>query len=181
MKVIEINAYNSLGSAVLLKKTEESSNEALAHFEKCLVLSQAIEDDECIAIAKYNIAIVKSAYLNLDGKFEEDLLNEAQATYDIYISLYGEEDVDTLGSGLDVVTALVRNKRGDDALNLLTKMLATSKQTHGSDHDITKKIRKKMDVLAEFAHLSKVYSAMLVEWISIAYDSERSSVSFVYP
>lgn len=85
LKVIEINAYNSLGSAVLLKKTEESSNEALAHFEKCLVLSQAIEDDECIAIAKYNIAIVKSAYLNLDGKFEEDLLNEAQAKYDIYI------------------------------------------------------------------------------------------------
>ena len=85
--------------------------------------------------------------------------------------------MDTLGSGLDVVTALVRNKRGDDALNLLTKMLATSKQTHGSDHDITKKI----SVLADFAHLSKVYSAMLVEWISIAYDSKRSSVSFVYP
>ena len=75
--------------------------------------------------------------------------------------------MDTLGSGLDVVTALVRNKRGDDALNLSTKMLATSKQTHGSDHDITKKIRKKMDVLAEFAHLSKVYSAMLVEWVSM--------------
>lgn len=169
MKVIEINAYNSLGSAVLLKKTEENSNEALAHFEKCLVLGQAIEDDEGIATAKYNIAIVKSAYLNLDGKFEEDY--EAQATYDIFISLYGEEDVDTLGNGLDVVTALFRNKRGDDALNLLTKMLATSKQTHGSDHDKTNKIRKKMDVLADFAHLSKVSSAMLVEWISIAYDS----------
>jgi hypothetical protein len=157
LKKIEINAYNALGSAVLLKDTEESSNEALAHYEKCVILSEAIEDDECIAKAKYNIAIVKSAYLKLDGKFGEDLLHEAQATYNIYVRQYGEDDVDTLDSGLDVVTALVNNKRVEDAWNLLTKMLATSKQTHGSDHDITKKIRAKMD---EFVSSSLLLSGL---------------------
>jgi hypothetical protein len=135
---MEAFAYNAHGRIALDEGTEESARRAVVHFEKQLEEYKAIVDDECIATAKRNIAIAKSKYEG--GNNNEELLKASQEVYELRIAELGEESGYTIIAGRDYAINLRKTNSGDEASELFTKLLATSKQVFGSDHNITKSV-----------------------------------------
>ena len=64
----------------------------------------------------------------------------SQEMYKLRIAEYGEGHEDTIKSGTKYALRLRKANRGDEARELLTILLATSKQVFGSDHNITKSV-----------------------------------------
>ena len=131
-------AYNDLGRIALYEGTEESARRAVVHFEKYLKVSEAIGNDEGVASAKSNIALAKSKYE--DGNNNEDLLKTSQDTYELRVADYGEGNILTIDSGAIYAVNLQKANHGDEARELLTKLLVTSKQVLGSDHQTSKRL-----------------------------------------
>jgi hypothetical protein len=135
---MEADAYTTHGRIAFDEGTEESARRAVAHFEKSLQVFEAIGDAGRIATAKSNIAFSKSKYEG--GNNNEELLKASQDLYELRIAEDGEEHYYTIISGKNYAINLRKANRGDEARELLTKLLATSKQVFGSDHNITKEI-----------------------------------------
>ena len=135
---IEAYAYNTHGCIALDEGSEESARRAVVHFGNELQVNEAIGDDEGIATTKGNIAIAKFIYEG--GNNNEELLKTSQELYELRVAKHGEDDEYTIIAGKDYAVDLQKVDRGDEARELLTKLLATSKQILGPDHNITKEV-----------------------------------------
>ena len=125
-------AHNALGRIALDEGTEESARRAVTHFEEYLEVYEAIGDAGDIAVAKRNIAIAKTIY---EDDNSEEVLEESQEVYELRIAELGEESECKL-----YAINLQKANREEEARELLTKLLATSKQTFGSHHNVTKDV-----------------------------------------
>jgi hypothetical protein len=148
----EAHAYSAHGRIALSEGTEEGARKAVVHFENQLEVYNAIGFSSGIAAAKCNIAAAKSIY---EGGNSEDVLKiseTSQEYYELRVAKHGEDHRHTIGSGRVLAIALLDANRGDEARELLTKLLATSKQVFGPDHNITKKVTSKLKrVIAELS------------------------------
>jgi hypothetical protein len=135
---MEADTYNTNGSIALDEGTEESSRRAVAYFKKYLAVNEANGDVEGIAIAKRNIAIAKSKYA--DGNNNEELIKASREVYELRVTKLGEEHEDTIDAGKIYALRLQTANCREEAGELLMKLLATSKQVFGSDHNITKSV-----------------------------------------
>jgi tetratricopeptide (TPR) repeat protein len=135
----QADAYNVHGRLAFAEGTENSTRRAVAYFEKYLAVYEAIGNDEGIASAKGNIAAAKAIY---EGY--EDLLKTSRELYDLRVATYGEGNESTIDSGLKHANVLRDANRWGEAMDLLTKLLATSKQVLGHHHKITKDIESKL-------------------------------------
>ena len=106
-------------------------------------MNEAIGDDEDIAATKGNIAIAKFIYEGASNN--EELLKANEELYELRVAKHGEENEYTIFAGKYYAIALRNANRGDEARELLTKLLATSKQILGSHHNTTKEIESKLE------------------------------------
>ena len=136
------HAHNIHGRIALNEGTEESAKRAVVHFENDLKVIEAIGDDEGIATAKANIAVAKAMYECVN---HEELLQASQKLYELRVVEYGEQHVDTIDAGRSYAINLHIANRGDEAMDLLTKLLATSKQVFGPDHNIAKEVASALE------------------------------------
>jgi hypothetical protein len=135
---MEAYAYNAHGYIAIDEGTEEGARRSVIHYEKNLKVCEAIGDDDGIATAKSNVAAAKSKY---DGdNNNEELLKASKEFYELRIAESGECNEYTIDAGRKYALRLRKANRGDEARELLTKLLATSKQVFGSDHNITKSV-----------------------------------------
>jgi hypothetical protein len=135
---MEANAYNALGSIALNEGSEESARRAESYFKKDLKVSKAIGDADGIATAKRSIAYAKSMYES--GNNYEELLKVFQEVHELRIAELGQENEFTIHAGRNYAINLLRANRGEEARELLMKLLPTSRQVFGSYHNITKDI-----------------------------------------
>jgi hypothetical protein len=135
---MEARAYSVHGRIAIDEGTEESARRAVNQLEKQLKVCKAIGDDDGIATAKANIAVTKSKYE--DGNNNEELLKASQELYELRVAESGDEHVNTILTGKNYAIHLQKANRQEEARELLTKLLATSKQVFGSDHNITKSV-----------------------------------------
>jgi hypothetical protein len=133
----QADAHHTHCRIALDEGTEESARRAVVHFKKVLKVRKAIGDDEVIAIAKISIAATKSMY---EGDNNEEVLKASQELYEMRVAKYGEEHKHTIDAGRIYAINLQKVNRGDEAMELLTKLLVKSKQVFGSDHNITKSV-----------------------------------------
>jgi hypothetical protein len=140
---MEAYTYNVHGEIALDEGTEESARRAVLHFETSLQVYEAIGDDESIATAKINIAIAKSKYE--DGSNNEELLRASQELYKMGVAKFGEGNEYTIDVGRKLAIELHSANRGDDARELLMKLLATSNQVLGPHHNTTKDVESALD------------------------------------
>jgi hypothetical protein len=131
-------AYSVHGRIALDEGTDESARRAVARFEKYLEVNEAIGYVEGITTAKANIAFAKSMYGG--GNNDEELLRANQELYELRVAEFGEEHEYTIEVGRKLAIGLHNANHGDDERELLMKLLATSKQVLGSDHNTTKDI-----------------------------------------
>ena len=101
-------------------------------------VNEAVGDDEGIATAKANIAYAKSLYEGAGNN--EELLKASQELYELRIAELGEEDKFTICLGKNYALGLCKASRGGEARDLLTKLLATSKQVLGPHHNTTEEV-----------------------------------------
>ena len=87
----------------------------------------------CVSI----LCIAKSKHV--DGNNEE-LLKASRELYEMRVSEYGDEHYYTIDAGKIYALRLQKANRQEEARELLMKLLATSKQVFGSDHNITKRV-----------------------------------------
>jgi hypothetical protein len=139
---VEANAYGVHGRIAIDEGTEESARRAQAQFENQLEVNEAIGNDQGIATAKRNIAYAKSMYES--GSSNEELVKVSRELYDLHISELGEENEYTIEAGRFYAIDLRKANRGDEARELLTKLLATSKQVLGPHHSKTKEVESEL-------------------------------------
>jgi hypothetical protein len=135
---MEANAHYTHGQIALEEGTDESARRAVAHFENQLEVNHAIGNDQGIATAKINIAVAKSMYEG--GNNNEELVKASRELYEMRIAELGEGNEDTICAGRNYAIHQRNANRGDEAKELLMKLLATSKQVLGSDHKTTKEV-----------------------------------------
>jgi hypothetical protein len=140
---METDAYSVHGRIALDEGTEESARRAVAHFENCIKVFEAIGYTDGIANAKRNIADAKSKYES--GNNNEELLKASQELYEIRVAELGEESEFTIEAGTNYAIDLCKASRRDEARELLTKLLATSKQVLGPCHNITKDVESELE------------------------------------
>jgi hypothetical protein len=141
----EADAYNTHGLIAIDEGTAESARRAVIHFENQLEVYEAIGDAEGIAAAKGGIAIAKSMYEG--GNNNEELLNATRELYELRAAKFGEEHEYTILAGKYYAVAgmryannLRKANRETEVIDLLTKLLAMSKQVLGPHHNTTKAV-----------------------------------------
>jgi hypothetical protein len=135
---MEAYAYNTHGRIAINEGLEESARRAVVHFEKSLQVYKAISDVKGIATAKSNIAFAKSKCEGDNNN--EELMKASQELYVLRIAELGEESEYTIIAGKNYAIRLQKANRQEEARELMIKLLATSKQVFGSDHNITKSV-----------------------------------------
>jgi MoaA/NifB/PqqE/SkfB family radical SAM enzyme len=75
-----------------------------------------------------------------EGDNTEELLRTFKELYDLGVAQHGEDHERTIITGQIYSLILQNANREDEARELLTKLLATSKQILGSHHKFTKEI-----------------------------------------
>ena len=140
---VKASAHGVHGRIALNEGTEESARRAVAHFEKCLEVSKATGDTDGIAATISNIAYAKSMYEG--GNNNDELLKTSRELYELRVASFGEEHGYTIIAGKDYAVDLQKVDRGDEARELLTKLLAASKRILGSHHNITKEIESELE------------------------------------
>jgi hypothetical protein len=146
---MEADAYGVHGRIAIKEGTEESARRAVTHFENQLEVSEAIGNAEGIANAKANIALAKSKY---EGGNNEELLKASRELYELRIAVLGEEHEDTIRAGNNYAINLRKANHGDEARELLTKLLATSKQVLGPHHHTTKEVTSALKLVIKVAN-----------------------------
>ena len=140
--LVKAYAHNAHGRIALQEGTEESARRAVVHFEKELEVCEAIGFIDGIAAAKGNIAIAKSKY---EGGMNSEMLEASQELYELRVASFGEEHEVTIDTGITYAGVLQKANRGDEARELLIKLLATSKQVLGPHHNITKSVESTLE------------------------------------
>jgi hypothetical protein len=146
---MEANAYSVHGRIALNEGSEESARRAVTHFEKDLKVCEAIGDTVRIATAKANIAIAKSKY---ESGSNEELLKASKDVYELRIAEIGDENEFTISAGRQYAIDLRKANRETEARELLTKLIATSKQVFGSDHKTTKEVESSLKEVIKVAN-----------------------------
>jgi len=144
---MEAHAYNVPGRIALDEGTEDSARRAVVHFENDLKVREAIGDDEGAANAKNNIASAK--YMYESGINEEELLKISQELYKLRVAQLGEKNELTIEAGKFHAINLQVADRGGEARELLTKLLATSKQVLGHHHSTTKDVEMALEQVVD--------------------------------
>jgi hypothetical protein len=134
----QADAHYAHGRIALDEGTEESARRSVTHFEKSLQVLEAIGAAGRIAPAKGNIAIAKSKYEG--GNNNEELMKASQELYEMRVAEFGDGHYYTIDAGKIYAIDLKKANRREEAREPLMKLLATSKQVFGSDHNITKGI-----------------------------------------
>jgi hypothetical protein len=147
--IFEADAYNTHGRIAFDEGTEESARRAVAHFENQLEVNKAIDFAEGIANAKANIAYARSKYEG--GNNNEELMKVSQELYELRVAKDGEGNEYTIEAGKIYAIDLRKANHGDEARELLTKLLATSKQVLGPHHNTTKKVESELKEVIEVA------------------------------
>ena len=140
---MEAYAYNTHGRIALDEGTEESARRAVVHFENQLKVNESIGNAEGVATAKANIAYTKSKYEG--GNNNEEILKASQELYELHIAEDGEGNEYTICAGKDYAVDLQKANRGGEARELLTKLLAMSKQVLGPHHNTTKGVASELE------------------------------------
>jgi hypothetical protein len=135
--IFEAHAHNVHGYIAIKEGTDESARRAVAHFENQLEVSKSIGNARA-AFAKRNIAYAKSMYES--GNNNEEVLKASQEIYKLRIAEIGDENEFTISAGRQYAIDLHNANRGREARELLTKLLATSKQVLGPHHKTTKRV-----------------------------------------
>ena len=135
---MKAHAYHVHGRIALDEGTEESQRRAREYFERMLEVCEKNGHDEGIATAKVHMAFAKSKYEGT-GNLKE-MVKASQEMYKLRIAELGNVHEHTIRAGVIYAINLRRANRGDEARELLTKLLATSKQLYGSEHNITKEV-----------------------------------------
>ena len=138
----EADAHNTHGRLALIEGTGESARRAVTQFENALEVHVSIGDDEGIAIAKRNRAVAKYIY---EDDNSEELLKASRELYELRITTDGEESEYTIHAGKQYAIDLYNANRGDEARELFTKLLATSRQVLGPDHNVTKDVESTLE------------------------------------
>ena len=138
----EANTHAIHGQIALYEGTEESARRAVIHFQRSLVKFESISCVEGVKTAKSNIACAKST--NKGQRNNEELLRALQEDYEFSISKYGENTERTIQQATTYAVQLQNCNRGDEGIELLMKLLATSKRVLGPDHITTKGIEAKL-------------------------------------
>jgi hypothetical protein len=139
----EADAYSVPGCIALDEGTEESARRAEAHFKNCVKVGEAIGFARGVANAKSNIANAKSMYGG--GNNDEELLRASQEMYELRIAELGDENEYAIEAGKIYAIDLRKANRRDEARELLTKLLATSKQVLGPHHNTTKDVESELE------------------------------------
>ena len=143
---MEAKAHNVHGCIALKEGTDESARRAVVHFVNELEASKVVGNAGNVAAAKSNIANAKALY---EGGNIEELLKNSKELYDLRVAKYGEEDEYTIIAGKNHALRLQKVDRGDEARELLTKLLATSKRVLGPNHNATKKVESELKQVVE--------------------------------
>jgi hypothetical protein len=133
----KVGVYHLLGRIALSEKTKESARRAEAHFDNQLKVSIELGYANDIAHARRNIACAK---FNYEGYNNEEMLKANQEMYESRVAERGEKNDYTIRAGKILAMSLQDQNRGGEARELLTKLLATSKQVYGAHHNTTKEI-----------------------------------------
>jgi hypothetical protein len=137
----EADAYNVHGRIALNEGTDDSARRAVAHFENQLEVNESMGYVEGIAIAKRNIALARSKY---EGGNNEEKLKASQELYVLRVAKLGEENEYTILAGKIYAIDLHKANCGDEARELLKKLLAMSKRVLGPRHNITKDVESEL-------------------------------------
>jgi hypothetical protein len=105
---------------------------------KNLKVCEAVGNVEGIATAKANIAVAKSKYDS--GNNIEELLRTSTELYKVRVAELGEKNLCSIHAGKNFAIDLLKANRGEEARDLLTKLLVTSKQELGPHHSTTKDV-----------------------------------------
>jgi len=140
---MKADAYYTHGRIAFDAGTEESARRAVTHFENALEVHETIDNAEDIATAKANIAYAKSMYEGMGNN--EEMLKASQELYELHIAELGEENEYTIDAGRKYALRLRKTNRGDEARELLTKLLATSKQVLGPQHNTTNGVASELE------------------------------------
>ena len=143
---MEADTYNVHGCIALDEGTDESARRAVTHFENALEVHVSIGDVGGIATAKQNIAIAKSKY---EGGMNSETLKASEELYEMRVAEHGEGNEYTIEAGKFYAINLQKTNREEEARELLTKLLATSKQVLGTNHKTTKNIELSL-IMLEF-------------------------------
>jgi hypothetical protein len=119
---------------------------------------EAIGDDQSIVTVKVNIAIAQSMY---EGCNNEEMLKATKEFYEMRVAKYGEEHEHTILAGRSYAIALRDAKRGEEVRELLTKLLATSKQVLGPHHSTTKAVDNAIIWINFITYIKSLY---LTDW-----------------
>ena len=104
---------------------------------------KAIGNARGVATTKQNIALAKSKYGY--GRHDEELLRASQEMYEMRVAQIGEEHEYTIHAGRNYVINLRKANRKTEARELLTKLLATSKQVLGPHHKTTMDVESTLE------------------------------------
>jgi hypothetical protein len=115
----------------------------VVHFENSLQVFKAIGNARGVATTKQNIALAKSKYEY--GRHDEELLRASQNVYELRIAEIGEGHEYTIHAGRNYAINLRKANRKTEARELLTKLLATSKQVFGPHHKTTKDVESMLE------------------------------------
>jgi hypothetical protein len=170
---MKADAYNTHGRIALSEGTEESVRRAVVHFENQLEVLEAIGNDEGVASARTCIAIAKSMYKG--GNNNEELLKASQELYEIRVAKYGEGHEYTIRAGKNFAIGLHNANRGGEAMKLLTKLLATSKQVLGLHHSTTKAVDNAIIWINFITFIkSSVFVCILIGVVAMLYQLAKS-------
>jgi hypothetical protein len=170
---MEAFAFHVHGWIALAEGTEESARRAVTHFENQLEVNEAIGDAEGIATAKSNIAIAKSKYE--DDNNNEELMKASQKLYELRVAKFGEDHEYTILAGKNYAIDLHKANRGDEARDLLTKLLATSKQVLGPHHNTTKDVESMLKWINFITFIkSSVFVCIMIGVLAMLYQLAKS-------
>ena len=74
-----------------------------------------------------------------------EMLEASQELYELRVASFGEEHEVTIDAGRYYAISLKDANRGDEARELLMKLLATSKRVLGPHHNVTKDIESTLE------------------------------------
>jgi len=147
--LLESFAYHTHGRIAIYEGTEESARRAVVHFETDLKNNEAIGNARGVATAKAYIALAKSKY---ESGYNEELLRASKDVYELRIAEIGDENEFTISAGRQYAIDLRKANRETEARELLTKLLATSKQVLGPRHETTKEVESALKLVTEDAN-----------------------------
>jgi len=144
MRYSQVKALTTgvLGRLAVKEGTDESARRAVVHFENQLEVNKAIGNFEGIVTAKSNIALARSMYVG--GVNHEELIKASQELYELHVVEFGQENGYSIDAGKTLAIQLQDANRGEEARELLVKLLAISRQVLGPHHKKTIQLMNKL-------------------------------------